>query len=262
MNRLFKALVGALVPAVAAGASLGGCASKGDVQAVQGEVALLKAETARRDSARAAQLMDVIRMQQTIDGLAAGHPTDRGAAQGRARPRSVQHPAAAGAAPGAHRPEPAAAERAADPARGARRQIETGPAPGDTATPIQPGTSGSASADQMYEASLAQLRRGSLSTARLGLREMLRTYPTSERAADALLFHRAELRVGESGFGAGLLQPGGGEIRCVASRARRRCTTSGSSPSDGKRRPRRAMPTSAWPRSTPSPTKPRSPVTD
>jgi tol-pal system protein YbgF len=40
----------------------------------------------------------------------------------------------------------------------------------------------------MYEASLAQLRRGSLSTARLGLREMLRQYPTSERAPDALYF--------------------------------------------------------------------------
>jgi len=40
----------------------------------------------------------------------------------------------------------------------------------------------------MYEASLAQLRRGSNSTARQGLREMLRTYPTSERAGDALYF--------------------------------------------------------------------------
>jgi tol-pal system protein YbgF len=40
----------------------------------------------------------------------------------------------------------------------------------------------------MYEASLAQLRRGSLSTARLGLRELLRQYPTSDRAPDALYF--------------------------------------------------------------------------
>jgi tol-pal system protein YbgF len=58
--------------------------------------------------------------------------------------------------------------------------------PGDTAT-AQPAQS-SASADQMYEASLAQLRRGSTSTARQGLREMLRTHPTSERAGDALYF--------------------------------------------------------------------------
>jgi tol-pal system protein YbgF len=40
----------------------------------------------------------------------------------------------------------------------------------------------------MYEASLAQLRRGSTSTARLGLRELLRNYPTSTRAPDALYF--------------------------------------------------------------------------
>jgi tol-pal system protein YbgF len=70
-------------------------------------------------------------------------------------------------------------------ARGA--QIETAPPmPGDSARPAPEG--GAASADQMYEASLAQLRRGSLSTARLGLREMIRQYPTSERAPDALFF--------------------------------------------------------------------------
>jgi tol-pal system protein YbgF len=40
----------------------------------------------------------------------------------------------------------------------------------------------------MYEASLAQLRRGSTSTARLGLRELLRSYPTGPRAPDALYF--------------------------------------------------------------------------
>jgi tol-pal system protein YbgF len=56
--------------------------------------------------------------------------------------------------------------------------------PGDTSPP----SAASASADQMYEASLAQLRRGSTSTARQGFREMLRTYPTSERAGDALYF--------------------------------------------------------------------------
>jgi tol-pal system protein YbgF len=67
-------------------------------------------------------------------------------------------------------------------------QNETGPgpaAPGDTA---QPAAASSASADAMYEASLAQLRRGSTSTARLGLREMLRTYPNSPRTPDALYF--------------------------------------------------------------------------
>jgi tol-pal system protein YbgF len=72
-------------------------------------------------------------------------------------------------------------------ARGA--QIEGGgvAAPGDSARPADSGAA-AASADQMYEASLAQLRRGSLTTARLGLRELLRQYPTSERAPDALYF--------------------------------------------------------------------------
>ena len=45
---------------------------KSDVQMVQDDVALLKAETARRDSARAAQLDQVIQVQQRVmDSLTA-----------------------------------------------------------------------------------------------------------------------------------------------------------------------------------------------
>jgi tol-pal system protein YbgF len=69
-----------------------------------------------------------------------------------------------------------------------QNETPTGPGPttpGDTARPT--GAT-SASADAMYEASLAQLRRGSTTTARLGLRELLRTYPNSSRAPDALYF--------------------------------------------------------------------------
>jgi tol-pal system protein YbgF len=40
----------------------------------------------------------------------------------------------------------------------------------------------------MYDASLAQLRRGSASTGRAGLREMLQAYPQSELVPDALYF--------------------------------------------------------------------------
>ena len=47
---------------------------------------------------------------------------------------------------------------------------------------------GNATADQMYEASVAQLRRGSTATARTGLRQLLQKYPTSERVPDALYF--------------------------------------------------------------------------
>jgi tol-pal system protein YbgF len=177
-----------LVPALVAGSGLGGCVSKGDVQMVQGEVALLKAEMARRDSARAAQLNEVIQMQrQVMDSLTM---TRRSVAQVRGdlstdlyniQQQLVQLQELTGQSQ-----QRLTELRTRLEARGA--QIEAGPtAPGDSARPLAEGGA-AASADQMYEASLAQLRRGSLSTARLGLREMLRQYPTSERAPDALYF--------------------------------------------------------------------------
>ena len=175
-----------LAPALVAGAGLGGCVSKGDVQMVQGEVALLKAEMARRDSARAAQLDQVLRMQREVmDSLGA---TRRSVAQIRGdlssdlyniQQQLVQLQELTGQS------QVRLSElRTQLEARGA--QIETMPAPGDSARPMP--EAGTASADQMYEASLAQLRRGSLSTARLGLREMLRQHPGSERVPDALYF--------------------------------------------------------------------------
>ena len=45
---------------------LGGCVTKSDIQRVQDDVALFKAETARRDSARAAQLAELIQVQQRL----------------------------------------------------------------------------------------------------------------------------------------------------------------------------------------------------
>src|SRR5215210_6384545 len=48
------------------GLGLVGCVTKSDIQRVQDDVALFKAETARRDSARAAQLTELIRVQQRV----------------------------------------------------------------------------------------------------------------------------------------------------------------------------------------------------
>jgi len=53
---------------------------------------------------------------------------------------------------------------------------------GPSGNPAGPGP------DQMYDASLQQYRRGSLATARLGFRELLRVFPTHERAPDALFY--------------------------------------------------------------------------
>jgi tol-pal system protein YbgF len=162
-----------------------GCVTKGDVQQVQDDIALFKAETSRRDSARAAQLTQVIQMQQRVmDSL-----TNSRRAVGQLRgdlagdlyniqQQLVQLQELTGQSQQRLRELRTQLE-----ARGEQMSSTTTPA--DTAAaPSQ----AAASADQMYEASLAQLRRGSSSTARQGLREMLRTYPTSERAGDALYF--------------------------------------------------------------------------
>jgi tol-pal system protein YbgF len=158
------------------------------VQQVQDDIALFKAETARRDSARAAQLTQVIQLQQRVmDSL-----TNSRRAVGQLRgdlasdlyniqQQLVQLQELTGQSQ-----QRLSELRTQLEARGEQISSTTTTPPGDTAT-AQPAQS-SASADQMYEASLAQLRRGSTSTARQGLREMLRTYPTSARAGDALYF--------------------------------------------------------------------------
>ncbi len=181
-----------LAATVLIAAGLSGCASKGDVQLAQGEVALLRAETLRRDSTRAAQLGEVIQIQrQLMDSLGASRRAvgqlkgDLASDLYGIQQQLVQLQELTGQSQ----------QRLSElrtQLEASRAQIETtapgptsGAAPGDSA---QPTSGSSASADQMYEASLAQLRRGSTGTARLGLREMLRTYPTNARAPDALYF--------------------------------------------------------------------------
>jgi len=165
-------------------AGLAGCVTKGDVQRVQDDVALFKAETARRDSARAAQLGEVIRIQQRImDSLNTGRKAvgqlrgDLASDLYNIQQQLVQLQELTGQSQ-----QRLSELRTQLEARG--EQI----ASTSTSDTAKPGAASAASADQMYEASLAQLRRGSTSTARLGLREMLRLYPTSERAGDALYF--------------------------------------------------------------------------
>jgi tol-pal system protein YbgF len=171
---------------IAAGltAGLAGCVSKGDLQRVQDDIALFKAETARRDSARAAQLTELIRVQQRLmDSLGTSRRAvgqlrgDLASDLYNIQQQLVQLQELTGQSQ-----QRLSELRTQLEARG--EQIAT-TAPGDTG---RAGTTSAASADQMYEASLAQLRRGSTSTARLGLREMLRVYPNSERAGDALYF--------------------------------------------------------------------------
>ena len=165
-------------------ASVAGCVTKGDVQQVQDDLALFKAETSRRDSARAAQLNEVIRVQQRImDSLTTSRRAvgqlrgDLASDLYNIQQQLVQLQELTGQSQ-----QRLSELRTQLEARG--EQIAS-TAPGDT---TRPGAASAASADQMYEASLAQLRRGSTSTARLGLREMLRVHPNSPRAGDAVYF--------------------------------------------------------------------------
>lgn len=161
--------------------ALGGCALKSDVVRLERQVATLEARTARQDSARTAQLNEVIDLQQNIlDSLAAGRRA-LAALQGdingdlyNIQQQLVQVQALTGQSQ----------QRLTDlrtqlDARGA--QI----AEGDSSTAEAASVP---SADQIYQASLAQLRRGSLATARLGFREFLRSYADDRRAPDALYF--------------------------------------------------------------------------
>ena len=182
--------------ALGAALALGGCAMKSDVTRVQNDVAVLREENARQDSARARQLGEIIRMQQQLfDSLATTRETIRtlrgdvandlygvqqqlvqlqeltGQSQRRLTELRTQLEA---------RAEQLATTTGAPPA-GAARPDSGAPA---AAAPA----AGNASADQMYEASLGQLRRGSASTARLGFREMLKSYPNSDKVPDALYF--------------------------------------------------------------------------
>jgi len=166
-------------------AGLGGCVTKSDIQRVQDDVALFKAETARRDSSRAAQLTQVIQVQQRVmDSLTSSRKAvsqlrgDLASDLYNIQQQLVQLQELTGQSQ-----QRLSELRTQLEARGEQISSTT---PGDTSAP--PPAASNASADQMYEASLAQLRRGSTSTARQGLREMLRTYPTSARAGDALYF--------------------------------------------------------------------------
>ena len=161
--------------------ALGGCALKSDVVRLERQVATLEARSARQDSARALQLNEVINLQRDIlDSLAAGRRA-LAALQGdidgdlySIQKQLVQVQALTGQSQ----------RRLTDlrtqlDARGA--QIAEGDSTIAEAASVP-------SADQIYEVSLAQLRRGSLATARLGFQELLRSYADDRRAPDALYF--------------------------------------------------------------------------
>lgn len=173
-------------------AALPGCATKGQVRLLEGELRSMRIETARRDSVRAAALAAVIVLQQRIlDSVAAGREALRTLdvrlqsdltdlqrqllqvqeLTGQSQQRLTQLKAQIDA-----RAEQVEAAGLSRPT-----------APRDSARP-SPGPGGTPSADQIYQGARDQQNQSALSTARMGYHELLRLYPTHARVPDALFY--------------------------------------------------------------------------
>ena len=179
-----------------------GCALKGDVRKVELQVEAQRADRARADAERAAQLDSlrtlVVALQQTLTAQQAYLVQMRGDVRTdlvAVQQQLVQVQELTGQSQQRLSELRARIEERAQqpvpPVDTTGRPAGGGPPGGPSGNPGGPGP------DQMYDLSLQQFRRGSLGTARLGFREFLRLYPTHERAPDAL-FYLGETWGGES----------------------------------------------------------------
>src|SRR6266699_1757294 len=164
-----------------------GCALKGDVRKVELQVQTLQADLAKSDAVRAAErdtiLAAVRLLQQALTAQQAYLVQMRGDL--RTELLSVQQQLVS-----VQELTGQSQQRLTE----LRSRIESRaqqPDPGVTSTGAPVGASGNPAGpgpDQMYDISLQQYRRGSVATARLGLREFLRVFPTHERAPDAMYY--------------------------------------------------------------------------
>src|SRR5213592_1212132 len=164
-----------------------GCALKGDVRKVELQVQAVRADLATSDAARAAErdtiLAAVRLLQQALATQQAYLVQMRGDL--RTELLSVQQQLVA-----VQELTGQSQQRLTE----LRSRIESRaqqPDAGVTSTGAPVGASGNPAGpgpDQMYDISLQQYRRGSVATARLGLREFLRVFPTHERAPDAMYY--------------------------------------------------------------------------
>jgi len=156
----------------------GGCALRSDVRRLEEQLTTMQDAQARQDSLQRVQLTQILTLQQrTYDSLAAVNRamlSFRGDVLGQlyeVQKSLIQVQELTGQS------TRRLSEMRGDlDARGQQLSVEGAP-----------GAS-SATAVQMYEASLQQLRRGSTATARAGFRQFLQQYPTAAEAPDAVYF--------------------------------------------------------------------------
>ena len=179
---------------------LAGCALKGDVRRVELQVAALKEDLSGAEAARKAELDSALALVAALQQALAAQQaylvqlrgdmrTDLLSVQqqlvtlqelsGQSQQRLTE--LRSRLEEQAREPVPAIENPTPPPAAGGGGG-GGGPPVGPSGNPAGPGP------DRMYDLSLQQYRRGSVATARLGLREFLRVFPTHERAPDAMYY--------------------------------------------------------------------------
>lgn len=162
--------------------TLGGCALKGDVRRVEGQLLEYRTETARADSARAVALDEVIALQQQLVDSVAALQVRLMSFQGdmRADMTEVQRQLVQVQELTGQGQQRLSELRAQLDQRG--REAPAGGAP--------PGDSGAQDigAQELFDVSLQQLRRGSPGTARAGFQKFIEDFSGHRLVGDAWFF--------------------------------------------------------------------------
>jgi tol-pal system protein YbgF len=163
-----------------------GCALKGDVRKVELQVEALQADLAKSDAARAAERDTILAAVRLLQQALAAQQAYLVQMRGDLRTEliSVQQQLVSVQELTGQSQQRISELRSRLEARAQQPVpgVQSGAPVGPSGNPAGPGP------DQMYDISLQQYRRGSISTARLGFREFLRVFPTHERAPDALFY--------------------------------------------------------------------------
>ncbi|MBM4186477.1 MAG: tol-pal system protein YbgF [Gemmatimonadetes bacterium] len=165
-----------------------GCATKGMVRRVETQVLVLRAETARQDSARSAELTRIIRFQQqTLDSLNQSRAAIRALDLrfGQDVTDVLRQLYAVQEMTGQSQRQLSILKAQLDARAEAMdaRPIATQPDSAGVTRPV-----GGPSADQMFQGALELHRRGSPATARRAFQDFLQQYPAHPYVADALHF--------------------------------------------------------------------------
>jgi tol-pal system protein YbgF len=175
------ALVAALPLATA------GCfATRADVRVLQQDIATVRAETARADSARVAQL------DRVTSQLGAVNDSLRAMSQRAARFQGDARDALRGLGEQLIQVQELTGQsqrRLQELRASLEQRAETMTPPAGGAAPgAPPDSTGGPGPNQLYELSLDQFRRGSFATARTGFLDLLRRFPTADIAPSAQLY--------------------------------------------------------------------------